>query len=194
MSNRIKRKFFKAIYNGKLGKVKRLMELGADVNGYNREGDTPLVLACLSGEISSAVCVLADVFPDKKLGMYGDRWALDMVTLLIESGADVNKASRINNITPLIAAVITNNIEIVKVLLASGADINQPGGMFNRTPLIMAARMGFTDIVHELLMAGADTSVRDKDGNTAYFSAKSSLIKAVILEFGGGPCYDGRTA
>jgi peptidoglycan/LPS O-acetylase OafA/YrhL len=66
--------------------------------------------------------------PDPELGITPLGWAalkgeLDVVTRLLESGADVNRANR-DGSTPLHCAAFLGRHEVVAVLIAHGADVN----------------------------------------------------------------------
>ena len=81
---------------------KLLSETGdgsVDVNKYVDTGETPLLVA-----------VIARRAP--------------IVKLLLEHGADVNKASKNTRFTPLFASVASGDVDMVKLLLEYGADIN----------------------------------------------------------------------
>lgn len=89
------------------------------------------------------------------------------VTLLVERGADVNRAARNEmQVHPLHAAVAGRSIDAVKVLLAHGADVNARQQV-GYTPLMSAAAAGRDDITDLLLARGADPSQTSDDGKTA---------------------------
>ncbi len=114
-----------------------------DINGYGRDGFTPLQLACYFA------------FPHIAL------W-------LIENGADVNAVSKnVQQITALNAAAAGNDALIVGALLEAGADANaqQTGGF---TALHAAAQNGNLEMVNLLLARGADTAVQTANGQTAW--------------------------
>jgi hypothetical protein len=86
----------------------------------------------------------------------------------------VNVNVQIYGVTPLIAAVKKNNVDLVKYLVAHGADVNQAGNEQN-TPLLYAVR-GHTpgqannyskEIIVHLLGHGADVSASNDKGETA---------------------------
>ena len=90
---------------------------------------------------------------------------VDVVRLLLESGADPNKASkdylgysydtctRYCNRTPLHHAVSSGNIGVVQLLLDAGADPNTPNSL-GETPLYLASKQGFWHIFQIFLNLG----------------------------------------
>ena len=84
-----------AVKYGHKETAKQLIEMGADVNKYNKFGRNALISAVEKGDI-------------------------EIVRLLIENGADVN-AKDIYNKTPLNIVIKYNYIEIAELLIASGA-------------------------------------------------------------------------
>ena len=81
-------------------KVMRLLvEAGANVDAYDSEGNTPLLLAA-------------------------EQRRTDVVMELIRLGADVNKKKRPRFCTPLHAAVLHMDMGSVVALLTAGADVN----------------------------------------------------------------------
>ncbi|WP_182104273.1 ankyrin repeat domain-containing protein [Niallia taxi] len=81
-------------------------------------------------------------------------WAIDqqqygIMQVLLENNADPNGISEVNNITPLMAAVITNNKQAVEILLSFDADpdIASDGVL----PVELAASQGYNDLVPLLM-------------------------------------------
>ncbi|MBP5426882.1 MAG: ankyrin repeat domain-containing protein [Clostridiales bacterium] len=115
------------------------------VNEVNEKGKTPLILACLHGNI-------------------------EVVDKLIELGADINRIERVNGWTPLYAACVCGRVDIVKRLLENGANVNK--GINNGfTPLQVVCWHRKVEIVDVLLDAGADVNKANYAGKTAIFFA-----------------------
>ena len=119
----------------------------------NRDGFTPLALACVNGQAS-------------------------MIEALLKAGADANERL-LNGETALMMASRTGNVEAVKLLLAKGAGANavskteglpkiqtgtvEFGGW---TPLLMSAAFGPPEAVDVLLKAGV--LERGEDGRVVF--------------------------
>jgi Ankyrin repeats (3 copies) len=86
---------------------------------------------------------------------------LNMVKLLIDSGADINLRGlafgQKDRASPL-AASAARDEEISDLLIAHGADVNAPNSD-NATALVRAVMVGKTNLVAKLLQKGADKNV-----------------------------------
>ena len=96
--------------------------------------------------------------------------ALDVISVLIESGTDMD-AQRVGRRgeeteTALILACQRNRVDVVRLLLESGADPNIRTSR-GRTALMVASMSGYVEIVRLLLDAGADPDIAENNGNTA---------------------------
>ena len=107
--------------------VKFLVDVGADINTYNKYGRTPLMIA---------------ITHRNKKG----------VKTLIELGADVKKPNKRNTDFPLMQAAYVKRLDIVKILVDAGADVNQTT-KHDGTALTAGRRF---DIIEFLLEKGAD--------------------------------------
>ncbi len=79
---------------------------------------------------------------------------LEVLQILIDAGADVNKA-RSDEATPLYMASASGYLEIVKALAIAKADVNLCGGTNDWTPLKKAFRNNHTSVVEYLKSVGA---------------------------------------
>lgn len=97
-----------------------------------------------------------------------DGGSTEIVTALIEAGADVNKGPA--TFVPLMIACDYGREELVQLLLEAGADPNlrvRGSPYRGETALRMACTRGHMGIVRRLLAAGADPKVVAGDGWTA---------------------------
>ncbi len=127
-------------------------------NTVNSEGYSPLILACYRGNI-------------------------EVATLLIELGIDINQNSKMG--TPLMATVVKGNAEIAKVLIAKKADINSADSN-GTTALIYAVQFQNKEILSLLLHNNADKTLKDNDGKTAFehavFAGNEEIINLLSCE------------
>lgn len=140
---------------GDLEAVRRLVQLGLNINGRDAQGCTALLRAAGGGHAA-------------------------LVEWLLGQGADTALAAR-TGATPLSAAVSARREAIVARLIAAGAGVDQvlPGAI---TPLMIAAALGFDAIVQALLIRGANAAFNDEQGNTALHAAAQFAWTSKDLE------------
>ncbi|KAK3771370.1 hypothetical protein RRG08_050421 [Elysia crispata] len=135
--------------------VQFLVDHGADINKPCRRGTPALLIA---------------------LNTRKDCNMLDMVTLLVENGACVNRIPP--NKTPLIVALENEycHLDVIQYLLEKGADVNGDADHWSPTPLVAALnryppfsgnQFFGQSLLEVLLQAGADPNRREYDGSTA---------------------------
>ena len=134
-----------AVFNGQSETVRMLLPTSGNMlNAPNDAGETPLIIACMKGNL-----IIAD--------------------LLIDAGAEVNKAL-LNGNTPLHFAVWSENKFIGRKLIATNAQVdaqNENG----ETPLILAAREGNNEFAALLVEHGANVNLADILQRTALYYA-----------------------
>lgn len=119
-----------ALLNGDYAKFKAALSAGADVNSFNKYGNTPLLQAV--------------VFPD-------------MVKDLIAAKADINKFNQGGSQNPLTVSCFFGLTETVKILLDAGADVNAADPMLGQTPLFFAMWGGLDKTsINSLIDKGAN--------------------------------------
>ena len=152
-----------AASKNQLGKIRFLLNKGANVNFKNERGATPLNVAC-------------------------DKNALDAVQLLIDEGADVNTRTTRGS-TPLTCAAsgkgctlvsatafshVYDFTNVAEILLDNGADVNL------QNPLLFAVRTGNLKMVQLLLANGANINATDSTGKNALQIAEHHKHKNIV--------------
>jgi hypothetical protein len=100
-----------------------LLAQGADINAQDQDGVTPLIASIINAPQPFMVQYMSDE----------DKRKVDIPLILIEKGADPNRADGGGN-TPLFYAAIGNHALLVEVLLKKGADPNRADN-YGRTAL-----------------------------------------------------------
>ncbi len=170
-----------AVRDGRLKDVESLLGQGVDIDGEDSTGYTPLTAAALY---------------DRE----------DVVRLLLDRKADVNKKDRGGQTALIVAAGKASRIGIARLLLDHDAAVDEKSS-FENTALITAARGGSYDLVALFIEKGAALDEKNKRGETALFIAVQGLeprsqedhVKTVkLLVEAGADCdqedKDGRTA
>jgi ankyrin repeat protein len=184
-----------------IGAMEKALASGADINGKDREGMTPLMHAALRGnqEIVEfllkrrARVDLVDIFGVTALMQASWAGHAGIVADLVTAGADPDLQSYIDiprlkkkGVNALIGASMNGNIEIVKILLEKGAKVNQQDAE-GQTALIHASKNGFPDVVELLLSQGAKMEIKDQFGRTALTVAtihNQIEVVQILLEAG----------
>ncbi|XP_066594349.1 ankyrin repeat and KH domain-containing protein 1 isoform X2 [Prorops nasuta] len=165
-----KRSLVEACTDGDVGTVRKLLTEGRSVHETTEEGESLLSLACSAGYYELAQVLLAMNANVEDRGVKGDCTPLmeaasaghvDIVSLLIAHGADVNAQSTSGN-TPLMYACAGGHENVVRVLLKAGANVedhNENG----HTPLMEAASAGHVPVAKILLEYGAGINTHSNE-------------------------------
>ena len=207
---------FAAVKSRNAPEVRRLLAAGADVNGRDDRGATPLVWAAVTGSREIAELLIArgaDVnakdrsgFTPLHVAAYQSR--REVAELLIAKGAEVNARSTAGW-TPLHKAMerlanpevmhqaspsdVAAMVSVVELLLANGADLNAKS-TFNMTPLHFAAASGQKVLVEFLLAKGADINVKgNEDVTPLYMAVKMDRAEVAELLIARGAEVNART-
>ncbi|XP_064107897.1 serine/threonine-protein phosphatase 6 regulatory ankyrin repeat subunit B-like [Macrobrachium nipponense] len=81
----------------------------------------------------------------------------DVITVLLESGFDVNCKNKKGN-TMLHLAALKGHRELVQLLISKGANVNDKGNM-GRTPIHRAVESNDVSIVQELIESAHDAAI-----------------------------------
>lgn len=142
--------------------TKLLLDFKVDATTQNKQGFTPLHFAV-------------------KQKNY------DLVSAMIENGADVKELTFEEKLSPLyIAALCGNDTEILDLLVKSGADVNAKT-MHGRTPLHEACIQNYNDQIIFLIKKGANVCVEDAKGRSPFsllsFSLENKCLITMLKEF-----------
>lgn len=181
--------------------TKLLVEKGADLEVRDKNGETPLHLACWFGRVETAAFLLdqgADIEARSSNGntplLRGLLWECSvsrdlgptsMTALLLEWGANPGRGNNIN-ITPLHCATSKADLGLFKRLLQYGADL-EPKTRLGVTPLHKLACSGAMESARLSLQKGADVQPRDGEGNTPlHLAAQKNDVEFVRLLLDAG--------
>ena len=181
--NEINEQLGEAAKKGNFDEVRRLVEMGADVN----HGDIPPFLSAFFSDHKDIVKYLLekggnvnhDKFSEVSLLMAAvNQEDLEFAEYLIEVGADVNLSLPRGGETALHKAAVNNKFRSMKMLIDNGGDVDlraKEGGhsdmdgfrdLWGETPLHIAAVRSDKDVIKLLLDAGADKTLKTTQGRT----------------------------
>lgn len=144
---------FDVARKGTIEQIKELVMANPSVvNNINKEGFSPLILACYRGNN-------------------------DVAKYLIENNCDINGNSAMG--TPLMSCIVKGNNEMSAFLIEKKANPNlaDVNGM---TALIYSVQFQNINIIELLLKNNADKSHKDKQGKTAFEYAAFSGNEKII--------------
>ena len=182
---------------GNVRVIKRLLGACADVESANADGQTALMVLARSSNVEAAKLLLRRGAKVDTREAWREQTALmwaaaegqpAMVRLLIDSGANVNARSRVNNwerqvtaeprhqarpaggFTPLLYAARRGCLECARLLVKAHADINgvDPEGV---SPLLLATLNFNFDTAAFLVEQGADVNRWDIWGRAPLYAA-----------------------
>ena len=150
-----------AVYNGQT-EVVRTLANQQNVNAVNDGGETPLLIACMQGNLA-VVNILLRAGADTKLRLLNGNTALHYAASqgnrfigkqLLDSNAEVD-AQNENGETALIVAAMCGQNDFSAMLIENNANVNLADNE-QQTALSYASERGFTEIVEQLIIAGAE--------------------------------------
>ena len=163
-----------------LPSVKSLLnDRRANVNGRDRQGDTPLIHAARSGWVNGCQLLLEHGADARAIDFAGDtalscaargpRDAARVIELLLKHGAKVNGEG---GKVPIIQATFARRADMIELLIEAGADVNtaEANGW---TALHWAAAAPDADLVRLLVARGANVRATDDHGRTPLDVARS---------------------
>src|ERR1051325_4628580 len=127
---------------------------GANVRAANREGVTPLAMACLAGNLPIVERLLKAGADPKERGPNGETMLMfaarngnvALITRLVAARVDVNAREELRGTTALMWAAEQRHPEAVKALLAAGADPGIASGPAGLPQNYMAPRVNVTAV------------------------------------------------
>ena len=189
-----------AVRDGDFGRVRRLIEVGADAACITAAIIPPKVETAEHGEImrylfAHGTDVNDNNFDEGTLLMFSaGRGQLKYLQLYLDAGADINLALAANGLTGLHSGVQVNNLEVVRFFIDAGANVNakshddaptsddDPPRTFGETPLHLAAAFADKGLIEFLLEAGADKGFLSSKGKTPLEYALERERPEEILE------------
>lgn len=129
--------------------------------------------ANLSQLLDTGVDVNASLFGSRMLHVTAGAGHLNVISLLLDRGADPKIATTEGSQTPLHVAALYGCRDAAAALLGASVAVN-PKADNNATPLHMAADKGHLDVVRLLVEQDAMVDAPNADGWTALFWASSS--------------------
>jgi ankyrin repeat protein len=177
-----------AARKGDANKIKALLQADPKlVSDRDKNGDTPLHVACLHGQMAAVQVLIdagADVNAKNNYGAFtpGDLWGVfssnnhqDPVSLLTVHGIDTRDMK--NGYTPLdLCLFASRHKELLQLLIAKSADVNARASS-GATPLYFAVLRDQPDDVKFLIDKGANVNLADAYGGTI-------LDAALQLQYG----------
>ncbi len=144
---------FQIARSGSLEDIKKVFKANKDIiNTVNKDGYSPLTLACYSGNEA-------------------------IVSFLVDKVKTVNGNSAYG--TPLMAAVVKGETNIVKLLLTHNADVKISDAQ-GVTALHYATMFKHSEIVGLLVGAGANPNLKDATGKSAMDHALTLKDEQII--------------
>ena len=176
----------KAVIEGNIKEIQRLLAAGVSPNLQDANGRTPLHMVARAPDMAGAQLLLASgAFIDAQ-AMFGETPLMDAVSadnqaavaFLLASGANTALGDT-NGATPLHKAAAEGNVGIAKALITAKADINAAGPN-NSTPLSMAIGYGELEMSLMLLTAGANPNIANDQGRTPLQEAVRARLLDIV--------------
>jgi ankyrin repeat protein len=154
-----------AVQNRDAESIALLLRHGANANGTDNAGYTPL-------------------FAATQVSFY------DAAKLLLKAGADPNLCAGPEAETPFCVAACENRIDLVQLYLAHGGDANFTMENGNTTLVQCMNKVVSPKLVELILKAGVDPNAKNSEGATALFQAIQANridLMTVLLDHGANP-------
>lgn len=174
------------------GVMETLLKAGANPNIGNDKGSTALHWAVRYQHVDAVRILTAnpsiEINTQRKLGLISPiilssaLGSVEIVTLLIYAGADVNQKIR-GEERPIHHAAKEGHEEVLELLIRRGADINADDALGN-TALFLAIKNDHPLSVHVLVKAGSDLCHKNRDGmdvwSYALFNESNKCLETLV--------------
>jgi ankyrin repeat protein len=156
--------------------VDMLLVYKADINVQTHDGYTALMLACnTKNELIAELLISSNAYINTytHVGITALVCAItqqnyNLVYLLLSKHANPNPMKHRSSITPLIAAVLNNDLTLLQTLVQKYGAIVNTIDYQGRTALMHACTYNSpSDIIKFLMSQGAELNIRDNDGKTS---------------------------
>lgn len=144
---------------------KLLLRAGSDINARNNVGATPLIMALSRNYQGVAPHRIENDDDNTSSGRSVDP-KMELVTLLIDAGADISMSTGFSLGTVGVAAAKGCSRDQIKALTHRGIDFTVSDSM-GRRPVHIAATRGLPDVLDSVLDAGNRAVGKDKSGRNA---------------------------
>lgn len=143
--------FFHAVNTRNLDIIRFFIEKKVDLDAENEDAIPPLCLCC--SQLTS----------------------MDVVRLLVKSGANVNVQPKNGRQTPLQIACYAGNLNLVTLLAVNGADLNLTNPITGESPFFISVQRGFASVIKYFLsQPQVDFNKPNIKGETPLLAAANS--------------------
>ena len=188
----INEQLISAAEQGDTPTVIKLLSIGADINGRDARGRTPVMAATHGNRVTTVKALiqagadinLRDNMLDNPFLYSGAEGLLDILKLTIAAGADPKLTNRYGG-TALIPAAQRGHVEVVREILThTKVDINHINKL-GWTALLEAIVLTDGGIKHQVIVQllvdhGADVSIPDKEGVTPLQHAQKKNYADIV--------------
>jgi ankyrin repeat protein len=150
--------------------------------------------AARAGDVQRVKLLLADSKDPNQADRNGGRtpmhWAVrnnnvEIVDLLIEAGADVNKGDQAGK-TPLSHAAESGKVDMTKKLIEAGSDVNKRD-LVGGNSVLWAAGLGSAETLEIVVNAGGQVDVKDINGLTPLqWAAQTGKTASMVILINAG--------
>ncbi|CAM9089781.1 unnamed protein product [Chrysoparadoxa australica] len=135
------------VMHGGVEEIKVELSRGAYIDEADEEGRTPLMMACVTGDLA----------------------AVDFLTREALPCADVEATAR-EGWTPLMLACGAGHVEVVRSLIAAGADLSAKDKAYGSTPLMWACGGGHFSVIKYLVEESANAPAMLLERNSSQWT------------------------